>query len=127
MRSRRRRLQVEAQDVLVARVVDGPQRPPHPQAAPLGALEEVRDPRRLGVGVVRVDGGVVGVLVIGGGVAAQQAVPDPGLDGAGAVVPVGEGDGIEQGRAAAAAGVGRREEPAGGGEQERGRDEQARE
>ena len=100
MRSRRRRLQVEAQDVLVARVVDGPQRPPHPQAVPLGALEEVRDPRRLGVGVVRVDGGVVGVLVIGGGGggdAAQQSVPDPGLDGAGAVavVPVGEGDDVE--------------------------------
>jgi hypothetical protein len=32
---RRRRLQVEVQDVLVARVVDCLQRPPHPQAVPL--------------------------------------------------------------------------------------------
>ena len=70
----RRRLQVEVQDVLVAWVVDGLQRPPHPQAVPLGALEEVRDPRRLGVGVIRIDGGIVGVLVvvIAGGVIPPQ-------------------------------------------------------
>lgn len=120
----RRRLQIEVEDVLVPRVVDRLQRPPHPRPVPLGSLQEVGDPRGIRGGGVRVHRRVVRVVaVVGVGVGVEEAVLDLGFCGGGGV-PGGDVD--EDGVVVAVGERGRGEEAACRGEEEGRRDEEAR-